>query len=169
MNHQLMINNLLRNQKVFEELFMGIPSEEYLWKDKPNRWCLLEIVCHLYDEEREDFRKRTRHILETPNKRFAPIDPEGWVIDRRYIKQEYDSMLNDFLKERKASINWLNSLINPNWNNVTIHKDFGEMSAQQFLANWLAHDYLHFRQVTRLKLDYVKHMSRENFSYAEGY
>ncbi|MEM6429633.1 MAG: hypothetical protein AAF708_10365 [Deinococcota bacterium] len=29
------------------------------------------------------------------------------------------------------------------------------MSAQFFLENWLAHDYLHMRQVVKLKYDYL--------------
>ncbi|RKN27030.1 DinB family protein [Aquimarina sp. AD1] len=168
MNHQLIIKSLLRNQKVFEELLSGITKEEYLWKDRPNRWCLLEIVCQLYDEEKEDFRKRTKHILDTPDKNFEPIDPEGWVVNRAYIKQDYNVVFNNFIEERKASINWLNSLENTNWNNVSIHPDLGEMTAKQFLSNWLAHDYLHFKQIAKLKLDYIKYLSKEDFSYAEG-
>ncbi|WP_299437557.1 DinB family protein [uncultured Aquimarina sp.] len=168
MNHKLIIEGLSRNQQVFEQLFRGISREEYIWKDKPSRWCLLEIICHLYDEEREDFRKRTKHILNAPNQQFEPIDPEGWVLKREYMKQEYDAMLNHFLGERKASINWLHSLVSPKWDTISIHPDFGEMTAQQFLANWLAHDYLHFKQITKLKLDYLEHISKESFSYAGG-
>ncbi|WP_299245455.1 DinB family protein [uncultured Aquimarina sp.] len=168
MNHKLLIKGLQKNKLVFKELLRGIPKEEYVWKDKPSRWCLLEIVSHLYDEEHEDFRKRTKHILDTPDQQFAPIDPEGWVEERRYIEQEYEVMLHRFLEERQASINWLTSLINPKWENITHHPDIGPMTASQFLANWLAHDYLHFNQITKLKLDYLKYVSKENFSYAEG-
>ncbi|MFD2565464.1 DinB family protein [Aquimarina rubra] len=169
MNHKTIIKGLSRNQQVFKQLLKGIPKEEYIWKDKPGRWCLLEIVCHLYDEEREDFRKRTKHVLETPDEQFMPIDPEGWVKDRDYIKQEYDRVLNNFLEERKASLHWLDSLVTPSWNNISVHPDFGEMTAQQFLANWLAHDHLHFKQITNLKLDYLKYASGEDFSYAGGW
>ncbi|WP_299214299.1 DinB family protein [uncultured Aquimarina sp.] len=168
MKHKTIIEGLQRNKLVFKQLLQGVPKEEYLWKDKPNRWCLLEIVGHLYDEEREDFRKRTKHILDTPDQPFTPIDPEGWVEERRYAKQEYEVVLHRFLEERKASVIWLNSLANPKWENITRHSDLGPMTASQFLANWLAHDYLHFNQITRLKLDYLKYMSKENFSYAEG-
>ncbi|MBW1294605.1 DinB family protein [Aquimarina litoralis] len=166
--YQFIIDELSRNQQVFKELLRDVPKEVYLWKNRPNRWCLLEIVCHLYDEEREDFRARTKHILETPDNEFIPIDPEGWVAQREYITKEYSNMLSKFLHERSISINWLKTLQDPKWNNVTIHPEFGEMTAQQFMANWLAHDYLHIRQITNLKLDYLKKRSQENFQYAEG-
>ncbi|WP_378176824.1 DinB family protein [Aquimarina sp. SS2-1] len=169
MNHKKIIEELSRNEQIFKQLLQGISKEAYSWKDKPGRWCLLEIVCHLYDEEREDFRKRTKHLLETPNQEFIPIDPEGWVKDREYIQQEYDIVLNNFLEERRASLNWLYSLGTSGWNNISVHPDLGKMTAQQFLANWLAHDYLHFKQITNLKLDYLKYTSGEDFSYAGGW
>jgi hypothetical protein len=33
-------------------------------------------------------------------------------------------------------------------------------------ANWLAHDYLHIRQILRLKYEYLKSISEEDLSYA---
>ena len=33
------------------------------WKQSENKWSMLEIICHLYDEEREDFRSRLAKIL----------------------------------------------------------------------------------------------------------
>jgi hypothetical protein len=40
------------------------------------------------------------------------------------------------------------------------------MSAGMLLANWLAHDYLHFRQITKLKYDYIKYRTGEDLAYA---
>ncbi|MDH7444341.1 DinB family protein [Aquimarina sp. 2201CG14-23] len=169
MNHQLIIKELERNLGIFEQSLTGVSKEEYLWKQDPNRWCLLEIICHLYDEEIEDFRTRTSHVLFTPDKPFTPIDPVSWVDKRKYIKQEYDAVVSKFLEERKSSLIWLHSLVKPKWNNSCMHVDFGLMTAQQFLANWLAHDYLHFKQISKLKMDYLSYISKENFSYSRGW
>jgi hypothetical protein len=35
------------------------------------------------------------------------------------------------------------------------------MSAEMFLANWLAHDYLHIRQLIRLRYHYLEHAAAE--------
>jgi len=40
------------------------------------------------------------------------------------------------------------------------------MTASMFFSNWLAHDYLHIRQITRLKYDYLKQLTNEDLSYA---
>jgi len=160
------IQELARNKAVFQSLLEGVSREEYLWKPQPEKWCLLEIVAHLYDEEREDFRARTRHTLETPDVPATPIDPEAWVTERKYIKRNYDVMVHKFLEEREASIQWLNSLDNPNWNNIYQHPQIGTMSAKLFLSNWLAHDCRHIQQIINLKYEYLKAHCGEDLRYA---
>ncbi|MEN8223652.1 MAG: DinB family protein [Acidobacteriota bacterium] len=154
------------NKDIFRGFFTGMTEEEYLWKSSPEKWCLLEILCHLYDEEREDFRARARHILEHPQSPFIGIDPKKWVSERKYIKQDYEDKLDDFLKERNDSITWLRSLEDPQWNNIYDHPVFGKMTAKTFLTNWLAHDYLHLRQILGLKFNYHKEVSTESLAYA---
>ncbi len=166
MNYTKIINGLSENRTVFKELLSGLTEEIYLWKPNAEKWCLLEIVCHLYDEEREDFRTRTRHLLETPTEPLPPIDPQGWVEMRNYIQQNYPDKLNDFLTEREQSVKWLQSLSNPQWDNAYEHPKFGKMTAKMFLSNWLAHDYLHIRQITKLKYDFLKQMTNEDLNYA---
>ena len=164
--HQHIINELDLNRKVYEALLEDVPKEMILWKDDPKRWSLLEIVCHLHDEEKEDFRARVRSVLSDPAKPLNAIDPQGWVKSRDYASQDYDLMLFKFLKQRKISIEWLNSLHSPKWKNFMVHKSLGEMSAELFLSNWLAHDHLHFRQIVKLKFDYLKSVSDQDLSYA---
>ena len=160
------IKEQLKNNKT---VFKGIISESnemLLWKQNPEKWCLLEIVCHLYDEEIRDFRFRTQWCLEHPNQIPPTIDPVGWVTKHDYINQDYPTMLNKFLAERELSIIWLNSLKNVNWNSSFEHPKLGNLSAKHFLTNWLAHDYLHIKQILNLKYDYLKHKTGENLDYA---
>ncbi|GGK13683.1 hypothetical protein GCM10007962_04930 [Yeosuana aromativorans] len=138
------INQLGNNQYIFKSLLVLKSKEEYLWRPQPEKWCLKEIVCHLLDEERDDFRARVKHTLETPLLEMPSINPEGWVLERRYMSQNYDKQVHEFLEERNHSISWLHAQINANWNNVYQHPKLGPLSAKQFLANWLAHDYLLF-------------------------
>lgn len=166
MDYNKAIEELSRNKDVFKELLTGLQKETYLWKQNPEKWCLLEIVCHLYDEEREDFRTRVKHVLETPHIPPPLFNPIIWVTERKYIEQDYNSKLTSFLTEREKSIKWLQSLQNPNWENAYNHSKFGEMSAKMFFTNWLAHDYLHIRQILNLKFDYLKNLSNESLEYA---
>lgn len=162
----LQFEELNRNSKIFEYLFLKIDSEEYLWKPSENKWCLLEILCHLYDEEREDFRARIKHIFENPKLPMKSIDPVSWVKDRNYIQKDYVKVLKGLLNERKKSIEWLINLDNPEWNKFYIHPKLGKMSAHMILTNWVAHDYLHIKQIVKLKYDYLKIITGENLFYA---
>ena len=55
------------------------------WRARPvpDEWAPVEIVCHLRDEEAEDFGARVRVILDGGGT-FTPIDPERWAVARRY-------------------------------------------------------------------------------------
>jgi len=160
------IQSLDRNKNVFKELLKGVPRTEFLWKQEPDKWSLLEIVCHIRDEEVEDFRTRVQCVLENPTLPPPPIDPVAWVKERKYIEQDYDSVLNRFIDEREHSVEWLRNLKDPKWDNSYLHPKLGPMSARLFLSNWLAHDLLHIRQIVKLRFDYLKHLSSEDLSYA---
>ncbi len=161
MNHASLITQLEINRTSFEGLFSAPLPDEITWRPAEDKWCLLEIVSHLYDEEREDFRARLKHTLENPNEKLPSIDPVGWVTVRNYMGKNYETAVQDFLTERERSIQWLCSLQSPDWESAHHHHKFGSMSAEMFLANWLAHDYLHIRQILRLKYEYLKQATSE--------
>ena len=91
-------------------MFSGLNDEEIRWKPAPEKWCLLEVICHLHDEEREDFRARVNHTLVTPDSPLPSIDPTGWVTSRSYMEQDFHEMKKKFLAERRSSIEWLRAL-----------------------------------------------------------
>lgn len=120
------------------------------WKPAPERWALVEVVAHLADEERFDFRARFELLLSRRDEPFAPIDPTGWVTARRYLELELDVALADFLAERRHSLAWLRGLGVPDLTGARAMPSGGELSAGDVLASWVAHDLLHLRQIARL-------------------
>ncbi len=166
MEHSVLISELQVNQNIIRDLLYGLDNDFYLWRSQPDKWNLLDIVCHLVDEEREDFRYRLKHVLETPQKEMPSINPVTWVTDRKYQEQDYDKTLRKFITERAASLDWLNSLPNPKWDHFYSHPKLGKLSASMFLHNWVAHDYLHIRQILNIKYNYLKFNSTEPLNYA---
>ncbi|MCW5520553.1 DinB family protein [Aureitalea sp. L0-47] len=166
MDHHKIISELTRNSQVFHDLLKDSSKEMVLWKPAPDKWCLLEIVCHLHDEECEDFRARVKHVLECPNEPMPPFDPLDLVKARNYIGQDFQVMLDKFSEERSRSLKWLSSLKAPNWDNSYQHPKLGPMSAELFLTNWLAHDYIHIRQILKVKFAYLQQSTNEPLSYA---
>ncbi len=160
------VQELNRNAAVFESLLRELPEGLYQWRPEPGKWCLLEIISHLCDEEREDFRARLSSVLSDPSQKLSPIDPEGWVSSRSYMENDFPEKVEEFLAERQESLHWLKSLEKPAWDNTYQHPQLGEMSARLFLVNWLAHDYLHIRQILRLKMAFLQEITSERLNYA---
>ena len=69
----------------------------------------MEILCHLRDEETEDFGARVR-VIAKRGKRFAPIDPERWAVERRYLEDDGPGALAAFRERRTASLAFLDTL-----------------------------------------------------------
>ena len=150
------IDKLEKNQELFKTLLKDIHENQAKWKPSPAKWSVLEVVHHLYDEEREDFRLRLQCTLANPEKKWASIDPPQWVKDRKYNEQNFIDTATKFYEEREKSIKWLKHLQSPNWNNAHNHPSIGSISAGDLLVSWLAHDFLHFRQIITINLEYLK-------------
>jgi hypothetical protein len=143
------------NTGAIAALVSAVSDEQMRWKPAPESWSLLEVVNHLYDEEREDFRTRVDYVLHRPGELPPPIDPEGWVTERAYNARDPRQSLEAFLREREASLEWLTGLHEPNWD-AEYRADWGVMRAGDLLSSWLAHDHLHLRQLNELHYAYLK-------------
>ena len=166
MDTQNIIYQLEKNREVFKSMLRHISQDDAAWKPSENEWSLLEVLCHLFDEEREDFRARVKHTLESPELPIPGNNPVGWVTERDYQGQDYAIKLEDFLDERRISIEWLRNLKDPNWSQAYQHPKWGPLSASLFLSNWLAHDYIHIRQINRIKYQLFEKKTAENLDYA---
>lgn len=149
MDLKLAVESMTRQARAIEALTQSIPTEQGRWKPSPEEWSILEVLCHLADEEREDFRARVGWALNGGVDAWQPIDPQGWVTSRGYNQRELPSVLADFLAEREASLAWLGGLDAPDWTQE-YPAPWGTIRAGDFLAAWVAHDLLHLRQLTEL-------------------
>jgi len=152
---------------VFEKLCEGVSDVKARWKPSPEKWSSLEVVNHLYDEEREDFRARTQFLLEKNSGPMSPIAPQKWVTARKYNERDFSESLQKFLAEREKSLDWLKNLNSPDWQGSYNHPRLGKMTAETMLASWLAHDFLHIRQINRLHWEYfAAQVPHINLAYA---
>lgn len=150
MEFETIYRELQNSTEMIRALLSGITQEESQSKPGPESWSILEVVCHLYDEEREDFREHLDFILHRQNEEWHRIDPEGWVTERHYNDQNFMDMQDKFLAERAKSLEWIKDLSNVDWR-TTYTSEFGSMRAGDMLACWVAHDNLHIRQLVELR------------------
>jgi hypothetical protein len=123
------------------------------WKPAPEHWSILEVCCHLLDEEREDFRVRAASTLRDPTAPWPPLELERVAERRRYQERDLRAVLDEFAAERAASIAWLDATLAagtpPQWTRAMEHPRFGPLAAGMLLASWAAHDALHLRQIAK--------------------
>jgi len=155
MDHTVIISKLEYNINIIKVMLKNISLEQARWKPSPQKWSLLEVICHLHDEEIDDFRQRLEFALLNPDKDWKRIAPDKWVSEKNYNHKNFKSSTDNFLTERKKSIHWLKGLTTPDWN-AEDNYPFGKtMTAKKILVNWLAHDYLHIRQINSLNWSYL--------------
>jgi len=119
------------------------------FRPEPGAWSIHDIVCHLLDEERDDFRLRLRLVLDDPGAEWPKIDPQNWPRLRNYPARVFGATLAAWQEERAASLDWLRSLRGVPLDLGRSHEmPWGPLRAGDLLASWVAHDLLHLRQIT---------------------
>jgi len=161
-----LVRELERGMDNVQAFTQGFTLAEARLRPSPQDWSLLEVIAHLHDEERQDFRPRLKIALFHPQEAWEPIDPQAWVEQRRYNERELSETLQAFLVERIESLAWLRSLDAPDWGAV-YPAPFGPIRAGDLLAAWAAHDLLHLRQLIELRRYRLAQMSAPfNLRYA---
>ncbi len=150
MDFETLYGELAHGIEIVRALLVGVTQEQAQIKPSPDSWSILEVVCHLYDEEREDFRPRLDIMLHRPSEPFAPNDTEGNVTTRRYNARDLQEVFEGLVAERAKSLDWLRSLNNPNWE-APYTTPYRTMKAGDMFASWVAHDSLHIRQLNELR------------------
>jgi len=137
---------LARFPAILDSVVGGLAPARWRARPAPDEWAPVEIVCHLRDEEAEDFGARVRVILEGGT-RFTPIDPEGWATARRYHDADPTAALAGFREHRAASLAILAGATPEHFAESGESPSGLRFSGLDLLAAWVAHDGLHLRQL----------------------
>jgi hypothetical protein len=153
MDFQNLIFEMAENALRIRALAASVSDEQARWRPTKDTWSILEVIGHLLDEERLDFRVRLDYTLHRPGELWPPIDPRGWVQAHRYNEQDLGECLSAYLSARRASLIWLNGLADPDWQAI-YEAPWGPITAGDLFAAWVAHDLLHTRQLVELSWAY---------------
>jgi len=128
----------------------GLPDAWTRAVEAPGTWSAYDIVGHLVDGERHDWIPRARIILEHGTAR--PFE----LFDRERHRSRPDETLLARLDElavlRRDNLAALDALaIGPGQlERRGVHPRFGEVTLEQLLATWVAHDLDHLYHVARI-------------------
>lgn len=143
-NLDTIIHQLAGNAQAMRALALNLSAEQAQWKPGPETWSMAEVMEHIYNEERVDFRKHLGEMLSVP--------PQPWSAYRReelIPVKDCHAALEGFLREREESIAWLRGLVSPDWE-AAQPAPWGAMHAGDVLVSWVEHDLLHLRQMVEV-------------------
>lgn len=160
MEFKILYQELINSTDMIRTVLSAVSQEEAQYKPNRSTWSVLEVTCHLFDEEREDFREHLDFILHRQStSNWHPIAPQAWVKSRKYNQQNYKTVQRNFFREREKSLMWLKGLKNANWK-MEYKSQFGSMKAGDMFASWVAHDNLHIRQLVELRRVYIERTTK---------
>jgi hypothetical protein len=137
---------LARYPGVLDGLLGGADAATWNARPAANEWSPAEIICHLRDEEVEDFRARVQAILAGAG-RFTAIEPERWAVERRYVDADGPAVLAEFERRRAASLRFLDDLTTDRLTGAAERPSAGTLSGLDLVVAWVAHDRLHLAQL----------------------
>lgn len=122
--------------------------DDALWRGRPApaEWSLVEIVCHLRDEETEDFGARVR-VVVGGGTAFVRIDPERWATDRDYQKDDPRAALAALKQRRRDNLAFLALADATKLSRGVDQPPLGTLSGLDLIAAWVTHDRLHLGQL----------------------
>jgi hypothetical protein len=138
--------DLARLPRILDALLDGVDTPTWRQRPAAGEWSPLEIVCHLRDEETEDFGARL-HVVVDRATTFAAIDPARWVEERAYRDTDPATALAAFVERRAATLAFLAGLSGDHLRHAVAHPRLGTLSGLDLLAAWVTHDRLHLAQL----------------------
>jgi hypothetical protein len=137
---------LARLPGIIDALLTEVDDETWRSRPVPNEWSPVEIVCHMRDEEREDFGARIR-VIAAKGTEFLRIDPEQWAKDRNYGAEDPRAAVMALKQARRDNTAFLALLEPERLLHVVDQPRLGKMSGLDLAVAWVTHDRLHLAQL----------------------
>lgn len=118
-------------------------------KPAPHKWCVLEIVAHLAEDELVS-SWRYRQMLEHPGVALMGFNQDLWARLGHYASWNAREAFEMFRLLREANLRLLTRLSPAEWECEGIHAERGRLTVRDLARHMAAHDVNHILQIERL-------------------
>jgi hypothetical protein len=133
-----------------EELFTGVPDELLRRPERPGKWCMLQVLGHLADQEIIN-AWRLRRIVAEDRPRIEAYDQDRWAVGLGYLDDPWAEVLAELVAVRGRNLRFYRSLPAEALERVGLHAERGEESFGRLLRMTAGHDLAHRRQLARIR------------------
>lgn len=126
-------------------LLAEVKPHQQQQRPDPQEWSILQILCHLWQSEKNVHRARLRAILNQDNPFIASPPPPGPDIPPCH--EDANQALYCFQREREATMRLLSDLSPAQWDRPARHSIFGLTTALEMAHFTAQHDRLHITQL----------------------
>ena len=100
MDPRFCVRQFSNNVVAVQSMVKGIDDDQARWKPSPDDWSVVEVINHLVDEERDDFRARIQHLHSGATGPWPPIAPQQWAVERAYNQRDLGESIANYAHER---------------------------------------------------------------------
>jgi uncharacterized damage-inducible protein DinB len=150
MNLEQNLHILSIHQETVKHLSRLVTQEEAReFREKPEAWTMLEVLCHLKDFE-TIFIERIELVLKKLTPTFPAYDQNAMVIENDYANQQLSEVVQAFSLYRERTISLFKNLEPQQWTRMGLHPKGGRMTIADLLERIVFHDSKHIRQLSRI-------------------
>ena len=150
-NLERTVSLLTRTPAVLNALLRDLPESWTLTNEGENTWSAFDVVGHLVNGERTDWKPRVNMILESGEARtFTPFD--RWGHAREVQGKSLAQLLDEFARLRSQNVSELRALnLQPeDLARRGRHPALELVTLSELLSTWVAHDLTHLHQISRI-------------------
>ena len=129
----------------------GLSDKILLFKPSPEKWCILEILCHLADMEIL-YAYRSRQMLADKDATIAPIDQDAWARNLGYLETPANEMVALYGLNRHHNLRLLRRLKAADLEKSAYHPELKRpVTVAEYIGMLVRHGPNHLEQIERLK------------------
>ena len=148
-NTDYLTDALRATPTVLEALLHGCTQEQaQTARGGDEGWSVVEVVCHLRDNE-ERALERMRLMRDETDPFIAAYDQEQWARERNYAADNLREALAAFVRLRTSHVAELSALTPAEWERTGQHQERGRITISSQTLRAVCHDTIHAAQLAR--------------------
>jgi len=146
-NRAVLFDSLHATLTDLQRITRPVGAADAVRRAEPDRWSVADVVAHLAQIEP---LMRARFVRVVTQKR--PFEPHLHPDERAHdLTRPLSSLVEDFVRERRATLDYLAALAPGDWNRKFTHHSDGEQLLRQGVLALVGHDNDHLEQIATIR------------------